>query len=151
MFDALLLSLTTLVHQGSSLVTAPRIHVGLSTLCCEPHVGCAHPDNDAGTFHMIFSSSCMGLGTSCVLHHKALRASIAQVRASDVEMLAGSPEGQPLATAARRWAAFDGSSGALHQLSNSDDYVSVQLHGAGRLLWPPAAAVRFWWMRMPGR
>jgi hypothetical protein len=54
-----------------------------------------------------------------------------QVRFTDVEMLAGSPEGQPLASAARQWAAFDGSTGALHRLSNSDDYISVQLHGAG--------------------
>ena len=53
-----------------------------------------------------------------------------QVRSTDVEMLAGSPEGQPLASAARQWAAFDGSTGALHRLANSDDYVSVQLHGA---------------------
>ncbi len=52
-----------------------------------------------------------------------------QVRAADVELLSGSPEGHPVATAARRWAAFDGHTGALHQLNDSSDFVAVQLHG----------------------
>ncbi len=56
-----------------------------------------------------------------------------QVRAADVELLSGSPEGHPVATAARRWAAFDGHTGALHQLNDSSDFVAVQLHGASRI------------------
>ena len=56
-----------------------------------------------------------------------------QVRAADVELLSGSPEGHPLATAARRWAAFDGHTGALHQLNDSSDFVAVQLDGASQL------------------
>ena len=56
-----------------------------------------------------------------------------QVRAADVELLSGSPEGHPVATAARRWAAFDGHTGALHQLNDSSDFVAVQLHGAVQL------------------
>ena len=56
-----------------------------------------------------------------------------QVRAADVELLSGSPEGHPVATAARRWAAFDGHTGALHQLKDSSDFVAVQLHGESQI------------------
>ena len=59
-----------------------------------------------------------------------LNTPVSQVRAADVELLAGSPEGHPLATAARRWAAYDGHTGALHQLNDSSDFVAVQLYGA---------------------
>lgn len=52
------------------------------------------------------------------------------MRAADVELLSGSPEGHPMAKAARRWVAFDNDTRALHHLNDSSDFVAVQLHGA---------------------
>ena len=74
-------------------------------------------------------------------HHSALCACLwlesimlaVQVRAADVELLLGSPEGHTLAKAAGRWVAFDSSTRALHHLNDSSDFVALQLHGAPSL------------------